>query len=202
MSTISIVDYGAGNIGSVVNMCKHIGVQAKVVQSRQDVEASEKILLPGVGAFDAAMEKLSDNGLIETLRLMAEKGTPLLGICLGMQLLCQGSEEGELSGLGLLPIKCEKFKAVNQLKVPHMGWNTVEWHGSHPLSVGLETDNRFYFVHSYAAFCTDSSYEIGRTNYGSAFASVIGSGNVFGTQFHPEKSHKFGMQILKNFSEY
>lgn len=198
---IVVVDYGAGNIGSVLNMIRKVGGQA-VASSQPDVlRSAEKILLPGVGSFDNAMHKLDQLGLVQPLRDCAGAGVPIFGICLGMQLLAHGSEEGTLPGLGLVPGRVRRFSfnASSALKIPHMGWNQVMAYKKHPLAEGLETGARFYFVHSYHYECEDPADELFKTHYGYDFASGVQRGNVMGVQFHPEKSHRFGMQLFKNF---
>ena len=199
-----IIDYKVGNIGSIINMIKKAGYKAKLSDNREEILLAEKLILPGVGAFDEGMEKLSESGLIPILidKVINQK-TPILGICLGMQLLTEKSEEGNLPGLGW--IKGEtikfKFKEEDNLRVPHMGWNTVHPMKTNSIFRGLEDNPRFYFVHSFYVDCHDSNDVLGITNYGHDFASAIEKENIFGVQFHPEKSHRFGMKLLKNFIE-
>ena len=202
MSMIIVADYGAGNIGSVLNMIKKAGGQAIASANISDIQNASKILLPGVGSFDNAMDKLERLGLVEPIREKAKLGTPVLGICLGMQLLSYGSEEGKKAGLGLIPgkVKSFKFDAKNSLlRVPHMGWNRVIASKQHVLTDKLESDARFYFVHSYHYECEDVNDELFRTHYGYDFSSGVQRGNIMGVQFHPEKSHRYGMQLFKNF---
>lgn len=199
---IVVVDYGAGNIGSVLNMIRKVGGQAVASSNADELYRARKILLPGVGSFDNAMRKLENLGLVDPLRKCAASDVPLFGICLGMQLLSHGSEEGSLPGLGLIPGRVRQFQfdaEQSSLKIPHMGWNQVTASKSHPLSVGLETGARFYFVHSYHFECEDPADELFKTHYGYDFSSGVQRGNVMGVQFHPEKSHRFGMQLFKNF---
>lgn len=201
---ITVIDYGVGNIGSVLNMIKKVGGQAIASSSLSDIERAEKLLLPGVGSFDNAIRRLSNLGLPEVLRKRVEDGATLLGICLGMQLLADSSEEGRLPGLGLVPGEVKRFDFGREnahLKVPHMGWNYVRPVTPHILSRGLEDDARFYFVHSYFFQPEHPDNILFKTNYGNEFASGVKRGNVVGVQFHPEKSHRFGMQLLKNFIE-
>lgn len=201
---ITVIDYGAGNIGSVLNMIRKVGGKAVVGRELETVRAADKILLPGVGSFDNAVNRLSDLGLISALRERAGVGVPLFGICLGMQLLSDASEEGSLPGLGLIPGRVRRFRFEGELtglKVPHMGWNRVTPAKAHPLCSGLEQDARFYFVHSYYYDCAEPGDVLFRTSYGRDFPSGVQRGNVMGVQFHPEKSHRFGMQLLKNFIE-
>lgn len=201
---ITVVDYGAGNIGSVLNMIKRAGGVASASGNTGVLAQAPKLLLPGVGSFDSAIQKLEQLGLIEVLRERAGAGVPLLGICLGMQLLSAGSEEGMLPGLGLIPGRVKRFSFgddQSSLKIPHMGWNQVVTSKKHALADGLEAGARFYFVHSYHYECQDSADELFKTHYGYDFTSGVQRGNVMGVQFHPEKSHRYGMQLIKNFVE-
>ncbi len=200
---ICIVDYGMGNLGSVHNMFKYIGVESQISGDVDVISKADKILLPGVGAFDAAMKRLKEAELVEVLNCKAqEERVPVLGICLGMQMLTNSSEEGKLEGLGWVPAQTVKFKFEDRkLKVPHMGWNLVNTVQEHRLISDLPEEPRFYFVHSYHVKAEDDKYVLMRTNYGYDFDSVITNGdNIFGAQFHPEKSHKFGMKLFKNFA--
>ena len=204
MSLITIIDYGAGNIGSVLNMIRYVGGKAEVASDPLVVRAAEKILLPGVGSFDYAVSRLTELDLVDSLKSAAQEGAPLLGICLGMQLLADHSEEGMLPGLGLIPghVRRFRFQAENtKLKIPHMGWNRVQPVCQHRLAKGLEHDARFYFVHSYFYDCKVADDILFQTNYGNQFTSGVQRGNVSGVQFHPEKSHRFGMQLIRNFLE-
>lgn len=201
---ITVVDYGAGNIGSVLNMIRKVGGQAVASGQSDELLKAEKILLPGVGSFDNAMNRLKNLALIDVLQERAEAGVPFFGICLGMQLLSNKSEEGTLPGLGLIPGSVRRFKFDAEqahLKIPHMGWNRAEPLREHSLCKGLESDARFYFVHSYFYECENPEHVLFKSTYGSDFASGIQRENVMGVQFHPEKSHRYGMQLLKNFIE-
>ncbi len=198
--SIGLVDYGLGNLGSVTNMLKRVGAESHPVSTPEEVLASDKVLLPGIGAFDTGMTRLRDQGLLDPLREFAASGRPLFGICLGMQLLLDGSEEGVEPGLGLIPGTSARFAEEPDLRVPHMGWNVVTPTHDDPLVDGLEPDSRFYFVHSYKVVPVDDADVLGITAYGDPFASMIRSGNVMGAQFHPEKSHAFGMRVLSNFA--
>jgi glutamine amidotransferase len=202
MSSITIIDYGMGNLGSIQNMLKKIGVVSVITSDPEIIKESEKLILPGVGSFDQAMFNLNQLGLITIIQNKAASGTPILGICLGMQLLANSSEEGELQGLGLVPGKVIKFHLPATYKIPHMGWNLVDCKSLHPLYEGFEIleEVRFYFVHSYHFVCVDEHDVSGTTNYGSNFISSVQKGNVYGVQFHPEKSHQFGQLLLKNFA--
>lgn len=201
---ITVVDYGAGNIGSVLNMIRKVGGHAVASGQSDELLKAEKILLPGVGSFDNAMSRLKNLALIEVLQERAEAGVPFFGICLGMQLLSNNSEEGTLPGLGLIPGSVRRFKFDAEqahLKIPHMGWNRAEPLREHSICKGLENDARFYFVHSYFYECEKPEHVLFKSTYGSDFASGIQRENVMGVQFHPEKSHRYGMQLLKNFIE-
>jgi imidazole glycerol-phosphate synthase subunit HisH len=200
---ITIVNYGLGNLGSIFNMLKKIGVDSQITSDPEEIAKAQKIILPGVGHFDRAMERIGQSGLREILDQMAlvEK-VPLLGICLGMQLLTKSSEEGKLPGLGWIPAKTVRFCFSNgsNLKIPHMGWNLVRRATSSPLTKNFEPEHRFYFVHSYHVFVEEERFSILETEHGYRFVSAIQKDNIFGVQFHPEKSHRFGMQLLKNFA--
>lgn len=198
---IIVVDYGIGNLGSIRNMLKRIGVPALVTSDLGRIATAEKLLLPGVGAFDNAMERINASELRQILdrKALVEK-TPILGICLGMQLLTRGSEEGQLPGLGWIPAQTTRFPSLPGLKVPHMGWNVVQPSRPCVLTDGLPQESRFYFVHSFCVHVDDPADSILRTTYGAEFDAAIHRGNIYGAQFHPEKSHKFGMQLLANFA--
>lgn len=201
---ITIIDYGMGNLASVQNMFKRVGVPCEITGDLDKINKAQKILLPGVGAFDAAVQRIDATGLRSLLSQKAEvEKVPVLGICLGMQLLTKSSEEGKLSGLGWIPAKTIKFSfdAGSNLKVPHMGWNEIHVVNQYPLINDLPPEPRFYFVHSYHVKAEDNKYVIARTHYGHDFDSMITNGdNIFGAQFHPEKSHKFGMKLFENFA--
>ena len=200
---ITIVDYGMGNLGSVLNMFKKVGAAARISSDLNEISKAEKILLPGVGAFDAAMQRITDAGMkdILTNKAMVEK-IPVLGICLGMQLLTQGSEEGILDGLGWIKGKAYHFhnRIDDSLRVPHMGWNTATIQNESALTKNFEGELRFYFVHSYFVLADNPNHSMMKTNYGSSFDSALCQDNIFGAQFHPEKSHKFGMNLFRNFA--
>jgi glutamine amidotransferase len=197
---IVIVDYGMGNLGSIVNMFKKVGAKAVISGDPEVIATAPKLLLPGVGSFDRAMERIDALGMKSVLdeqALVIKK--PILGICLGMQLLTRGSEEGKLPGLGWIPADTKKFPSLPGLRIPHMGWNRVEPTTSSPLTHSLLDESRFYFVHSYCVQVDNQSNSILKCHYGISFDAAIQQDNIFGAQFHPEKSHKFGMQIFKNF---
>lgn len=191
-----------GNLGSVQNMLKHIGIPSQIVDDPCVLEKANKILLPGVGSFDQAMKHIQQKGFLRILnqKALTEK-IPVLGICLGMQLLTNGSEEGILPGLGWIDAKTIRFPINNGLKVPHMGWNIVHTSFPNLLTKKLPEESRFYFVHSYYVKVVNEENSILKTDYGVRFDAAIQKNNIYGVQFHPEKSHKFGMQILKNFAE-
>jgi glutamine amidotransferase len=197
---ITIVNYGMGNLGSVLNMFKKVGVKAQITDDLEVIGRAEKILLPGVGAFDAAMERLTNTPLRKVLdqKALIEK-VPVLGICLGMQLLTRGSEEGKLPGLNWIPAYTYRFPQ-SVLKVPHMGWNRVVPSVTSQLTKEFDEDYRFYFVHSYYVAADDAKYSVLKTAYGVSFDSSIQMDNIYGAQFHPEKSHRYGMQLFKNFA--
>ena len=200
-----IVDYGLGNLGSIFNMLKKIGVHAVISSETEKVRQADRIILPGVGSFDAGIRNLRLSGLEAALseKVLNER-TPLLGICLGMQLLADGSEEGDLDGLKYVGGFVRKFRFgdnPNQLKIPHMGWNRVIPKRECDLFKNMPQEMRFYFVHSYHFVCDREEDVIAETDYGYQFTSMVSKGNIYGAQFHPEKSHKFGMMLLRNFTE-
>lgn len=199
---VIIIDYQMGNIGSIINMLKKIGYEAKISNNIDEINNADKLILPGVGSFDNGMKNLKEFDLIDILnKKVLEDKTPIIGICLGMQLITNRSEEGNLPGLGWIDAETVKFKFGEEnekLKIPHMGWNTVIPQNNSNLFNGLE-EPRFYFVHSYHVVCKNNVDIIGKTNYGHNFNSVINKDNIYGAQFHPEKSHKYGMLLLKNF---
>lgn len=199
-----IIDYKSGNIGSILNMLKRIGCTARLSSEIEDIRRANRILLPGVGSFDNGMKNLKQiDGLVATLseRVLVDK-IPILGICLGMQLLMERSEEGGEAGLGWIKGEVKRIRAVEpRLRIPHMGWNMVYPMSCDTLFYGLEDEAYFYFVHSYCVHAVDDSHVLGVTEYGNRFVSAVCKENIFGVQFHPEKSHKFGMQLLKNFVE-
>ena len=203
---IVIVDYQMGNVGSIANMLKKIGVDSLITSDAERIEAAEKLILPGVGAFDTGMTNLERSGLLPVLNdKVVRQRTPVLGICLGMELLTNGSAEGSCPGLGWVEGRTVRFRfddGAAQLNVPHMGWNSVRPAAHSELLRDLPADNRFYFVHSYHVVCDRSDDVGGWTRYGEDFASVVERGHVMGTQFHPEKSHRFGMALLRNFAAF
>lgn len=199
---ITIVDYGIGNLGSIRNMFKRIGAPAVTTGDPELIAAAEKILLPGVGAFDTAIERIDAAGLRPVLdRKALEDKTPILGICLGMHLLTRGSDEGKLPGLGWIAADTVRFPALPDLKVPHMGWNLVRPTRPSALTAGLGPDARFYFAHSLHVRADEPGDALLTSHHGIDFDAAIQRGNIYGAQFHPEKSHRFGMQLLANFAK-
>jgi len=201
---IGIVDYNMGNLASVINAFAKLGVDAKVESDPQKFKNYEKLVLPGVGAYGDAMEHLKERDMVEAILEYAKSGNYMLGICLGMQLLLESSEEfGSNEGLGLIKgkvIEFDRARFEEPLKVPHMGWNRM-FTKEHPLFEGLDENHYLYFVHSFHAVVEDEKDAIGKTIYGYEFASAIAKENVFGIQPHPEKSHKNGLHILENFTK-
>ena len=198
---ISIIDYGMGNLRSVQKAFEKLGTPAEIVTRPDQVRAATKLVLPGVGAFRDAIHELERLELVEPIREYIRADKPFLGICLGLQLLFDVSyEDGEWPGLGVLPGEVVRFPAQTDLKVPHMGWNTLQTVGSPPLLAGLPADASVYFVHSYYVAPRDESVITARTDYGVPFTSIVSRGNLFATQFHPEKSQKVGLKLLGNFA--
>ena len=191
---ITIVDYGMGNIGSIANMIKKVGGEAQISSDKLLIENAKKIIIPGVGAFDSGLiEVLNKKALIDKV--------PILGICLGMQLMTKRSDEGELSGLSWIDAETFKFKTNdNHYRIPHMGWNNLEKSKDHEIISDIDFDeSRYYFVHSYFVKCNDESDVLLKCNYINSYCAAFQRENIIGVQFHPEKSHRFGMQMFKNF---
>ncbi|PXF63037.1 imidazole glycerol phosphate synthase subunit HisH [Kangiella spongicola] len=200
---VAIVDYGAGNIGSVQNMLKRVGAESCLAKSRSDILSANLLILPGVGSFDYGIMKLRESKLLPYIEeAVFQNKIPILGICLGMQLLTKGSDEGGLPGLGWIDAYAHKIERDDMFRVPHMGWNIAKPIVDIELTKGLHDSARFYFVHSYEVHCESADNILFKTNYGTEFSSGIYKDNIFGVQFHPEKSHKFGMQLLRNFIGY
>ena len=200
---ITIVDYGMGNIGSLINMFRRTGAVTEVSADREEIAKAQKILLPGVGAFGAAMDRIDALGLRDVLRAKAlDEQVPFMGICLGMQLMTRASEESPAAtGLDLIPADTLRFPRSTGLKVPHMGWNEVTVQRPTALTATLPQEPRFYFVHSYYVQADDPADVMLRCHYGQNFDAGLNRGNIFGAQFHPEKSHRFGMALLQNFQK-
>lgn len=200
MSTI-IVDYGSGNIASVENMVRRQGGIAHTSSRPEDVRTAAKLILPGVGAFDYGVQQLQNRGLFTAVQERVGAGAPILGICAGMQLLGKGSDEGELEGLGLVDAEFRRFAfdANSTLRIPHVGWNQVRVEKPNVLIPSGGEEQRYYFTHSYHAVCMNPADVLATADYGYPFAAAFSSGQVYGVQFHPEKSHRFGMALIKNF---
>lgn len=200
---ITIVNYGLGNLGSILNMFKKIGVEAKLSESVNDILNADKLLLPGVGSFDTGMKNLMESGYIESLnKKVLQENTPVLGICLGLQLMTKGSEEGTLNGLGWFDADTVKFDVdSSKHKIPHMGWDVVIQKKESKLLNEMYEEPRFYFVHSYHLETNAKDDVLLTANYGYEFVCGFQKNNMYGVQFHPEKSHKFGMRLLKNFAD-
>jgi glutamine amidotransferase len=200
MTRIAVVDYGMGNRRSVEKALAHVGARASITHDRQEIERADGLVVPGVGAFPRAMRNLRDLALTDLLRQRATEGAPLLGVCLGMQLLFERSDELEPTlGLGLIEGDVTRLETEG-LRIPHIGWNDVSFERGSPLTEGLpKTDCAFYHVHSYAPRPRHASDIVGTTEYGERFATIVAHGNVFGVQFHPEKSSGHGLKLLENF---
>lgn len=199
---ITIIDYGIGNLNSVANIIHYVGGKCRILDDPNELINAEKLILPGVGAFDKGMESLKERGILEALNIaVLENKVPILGICLGMQLLTLRSEEGKLEGLGWVDAEVKKFSFENNLnlKIPHMGWNSLQVKKQNPLIPIREENLRFYFVHSYFVNPNQDELTIASSHYGRDFCAAFQKDNIFGVQFHPEKSHRFGMNLMKNF---
>ena len=194
---IAIVDYGAGNLRSVAKAVEKLGYSPEVTGDPQKVRNAKAVILPGVGASDSAMTALEERGLVEPLRAVIRDGVPFFGVCLGLQLLLESSEEGSMPCLSVVPGRVKRFP--NSVKTPHMGWNEVNFERDHPVLEGVESGSYFYFVHSYYADPEDQSLVLGTTDYASPFCSVIARDNLVATQFHPEKSGGVGLRLYENF---
>jgi glutamine amidotransferase len=202
---IAIVNYGLGNLKAFINIFNRLNIPLIIAETNHELVKAEKIILPGVGAFDWAMRRLNESGLRDPLeKLVLVKKIPILGVCVGMQMMAKRSEEGVLDGLGWIDGEVKKFgqpSSAQKIHLPHMGWNDVRPRGSNGLFRDIESEARFYFLHSYYLQPNQEEEMISVTDYGGPFASSVCSGNVFGVQFHPEKSHQWGIQLLKNFAE-
>lgn len=200
---VVVLDYKMGNLGSIINMLKKIGAEGIISSKPEEIKRADKLILPGVGSFDEGIKHLKDSGLLSVIeeRVIGYK-VPILGICLGMQLFAKGSEEGVSEGLGWIDGETRKFVFDNNdLKIPHMGWNTVSVLKQDNLLNNMPLDTRFYFVHSYYFVCNDPSDALLSTDYGHPFVSAVKKCNIVGVQFHPEKSHKYGINLFNNFLE-
>lgn len=198
---ITVIDYGVGNLASVQNMLKKCGVESQVTSDPEKIRQADKVILPGVGAFDAAMQKIIDRRLDEAIQETSKRGALILGICLGAQLLLEASEEGNLGGLSLVKGKCKKFdvQQIAPLRVPHVGWSEVNFVTQSPIAK-FEEQPRFYFTHSYYMNCNNPADRLATCLYGHEFTCGVIRENVMGLQFHPEKSHKFGARLFTNFA--
>ena len=201
---ISIVDYGLGNLKAFANIYKRLNIEAEFVKSPEDLSNATKIILPGVGAFDHAMEQLNNSGMRDKLKeLVLEKKIPVLGICVGMQMIGNSSDEGQLQGLKWVDASIKKFESsliTHKPKLPHMGWNNVIPQRDNPLFSGMDEQGLFYFLHSYYFECNKLSDSIATSEYGIKYTCAVNNENIYGVQFHPEKSHQNGIQLLKNFA--
>jgi len=203
MNMIAIVDYRAGNLRSVLRACNRVGVQAEITDDPEKVANARRIIFPGVGQAQSAMDHLRNLGLDRALHTAHEKGTPILGICLGTQIVLSHSEEGDVQCLGLEPGQVKRFVPRDpSMKIPHMGWNAVKVVRPHPLLRSVRDGDEFYFVHSYYPAEVSEDHVLAVTEYGITFCSVFGSGNLFATQFHPEKSGRFGLAMLERFARW
>ena len=202
---IKIIDYGLGNVLAFSNVYKRLNIAVGVAKSASDLRGATKLILPGVGAFDHAMELLQQSGMREALdELVRARSVPVLGVCVGMQILAASSEEGRLAGLGWIDGNVRKFDVASfrqRTPLPHMGWNDVKPVRPSPLFAGLDSDARFYFLHSYYFDCARRDDVLAEAEYGMTFSCAIESNRIFGVQFHPEKSHRYGVRLLKNFAE-
>ena len=199
-SYIAVVDFGAGNLHSVAKALETVRCPVLVTSEPDEILDADGIILPGVGASPSAMNSLNAKGLVKTLKHIAERGTPFLGVCLGLQLLMGRSEEGDVDCLDIVQGRVRKFVGV--LKVPHMGWNEVVLLEDHPVFDGIPQGTYFYFVHSYYVDPDDNNVVLARTGYGVNFCSVLAKGNIIGTQFHPEKSADLGLKLYSNFASF
>jgi glutamine amidotransferase len=199
-----VVDVGLGNIASIRRMLDKVGAKSTVLTDPDELCSVERIILPGVGHFAEGMRRLSSAGFADAIReINKQNKVPILGVCLGMQLLCRQSEEGDVAGLGIIAADVLRFRFSREqrLKVPHMGWNVVSSERPNRLLPLNQGEQRFYFVHAYKVVPDDSAITIGSTEYGGVFCAAFQQGNVFGVQFHPEKSHRFGEALIRRFAE-
>ncbi len=202
---MTIVDYGVGNITAIANIYKRLNIPVSIARTPEDLLRAERVILPGVGAFDWTMNRLNNSGLREALdNVVLTMHRPVLGICVGMQMMAKRSDEGSLSGLGWIDAEVRRFDdtvSTSRIYLPHMGWNDVQPSGPEGLFKDLGATGQFYFLHSYYFDPSNKSAVLAVTDYGGPFASSVHSGNIYGVQFHPEKSHQWGIQLLKNFAE-
>jgi len=202
---IAIIDYGLGNVRAFANVYHNLNIPVIIARKEDNLKEATKLLLPGVGSFDYAMQRLNDSGMREVIdrKVMVDK-IPVLGICVGMQMLAKSSEEGALPGLGWINGEVKKFvlpAGFSAMRIPHMGWNTIQPVRVGGLLDGMDNESRFYFLHSYYFICSDPYHVIATTAYDGDFESAVNAGNVYGVQFHPEKSHQWGIRLLENFAK-
>ena len=202
---ITLIDYGVGNIFAFQNVYKRLNIPTKIAKTQQDLLNASKLILPGVGSFDYAMGQLNSSGMREKLdELVLEKRVPVIGICVGMQMMGNRSDEGKLDGLKWIDSEILKFDEnliQQRTKLPHMGWNDVAPAKNHPLFIGLENEAIFYFLHSFYFKCNNPSDSVAISDYGITFSSAVNHKNIYGIQFHPEKSHQYGEKLLHNFAK-
>lgn len=202
---IAIIDYGSGNIQAIKNIYKKLKIECKFVSEPTQLNGVDKIILPGVGAFDEAMTQLNESGMREVLDLMVlEQKIPVLGVCVGMQIMAASSDEGKLDGLGWFDAQVKMFDESiikHKPKLPHMGWNEIQPKNEHPIFTSIDVEKGFYFLHSYYFECHEDKDILASTFYGDIFDCAVNKGNIFGFQFHPEKSHSNGINLFKNFAE-
>ena len=201
---ITIIDYGVGNVFAFQNVFKRLSIPSKIAKCENDLMGSSKLILPGVGHFDYAMSQLNNSGMRDRLdELVLKEKIPVIGICVGMQMMAKKSDEGTLDGLRWIDAYVKKFDEAtinHHTKLPHMGWNDVKPNENHPLFKGLEQEAIFYFLHSFYFKCSNQENSISKTDYGINFSSSVQHDNIYGIQFHPEKSHSYGESLLKNFA--
>ena len=203
---ITIIDYGVGNIFAFQNVLKRLNISSRTAKCVEDLKEVDKLILPGVGHFDYAMSQLNNSGMRERIdELVLVEKKPVIGICVGMQMMANKSDEGTLDGLGWIDANVNKFNELtiqHHTKLPHMGWNDVKPNENHPLFKGLEQESIFYFLHSFYFNCKDQKNILSTTDYGINFASSVYKENIYGIQFHPEKSHSYGEKLLENFAKF
>ena len=201
---IRVLAYGSGNVKAITNIYKRLNIPCGEASHADQLHDAERIILPGVGAFDQVMSMLEGSGMLDTVNtLVQERSVPVLGVCVGMQIMADGSEEGERPGLGWIPGQVREIDVSaldHKPRLPHMGWNAIEPRSTAPILEGIDPDRGFYFLHTYCYTCRDDAHVLATSQYGQEFASAIGSGSIYGFQFHPEKSHQNGITIFRNFA--
>ncbi len=202
---ITIIDYGLGNINAFVNVYERLNISVLIAKTSYDLKKATKIILPGVGSFDYAMNNLNRSGMRESIENLAlNNKIPVIGVCVGMQILAKSSDEGVLPGLGWIDATVKRFDVSvlkSKIQLPHMGWNMIHLNNGNPLLKNINSDSRFYFLHSFYFQCNNHNDMIATTDYGIKFCSAVNHKNIYGVQFHPEKSHQWGIQLLKNFAD-